>query len=83
MYKLPINRPSGHDVLIVLTHQGDRSEGISYGIMDNIWAAWAVDREFVHILGPSGEVSKVQISVGMILNSFGSPGCALGSPGAL
>ena len=46
----------------------------------NISAAWAVDREFVHILGPSG---TFRISCGMILNSFCSLGCALGAPGVL
>ena len=28
-------------------------------VINNISAAWAVDREFVHILGPSGEVSNL------------------------
>ena len=46
----------------------------------NISAAWAVDREFVHILGPSG---TFRISCGMMLNSFCSLGCALGAPGVL
>ena len=27
--------------------------------IDNIWAAWAVDREFVNILGVSGEASSI------------------------
>ena len=32
---------------------------LTAGIFNNISAAWAVDREFVHILGPSGEVSNL------------------------
>ena len=40
---------------------GEEGTGVALGIRpeSNIWAAWAVDREFVNILGLTGEVSNL------------------------
>ena len=53
----------------------------SIGIINNIMAAWAVDREFVDIVGPAGApFGRLGPPLGPHWDSFGSTLVSLWSP---